>query len=245
VTGRRTGFLTPSDVALLSAVARTGSVAAASRRESISRYRGLYRLARLSEEFGGRLVTGDRGGASHGGARLTELGWRLLRHGSEVLPAAAASSSRPSWGVTALRGAWHAEPFPHVDLAGGPTLAVTFQAEEGRSVTVAVEPEAVVLARGNFPTSARNALPGVVRRIRHRVGASSLDVALVEVSVGRRTVGALVTDRAVRALNLVPGRRVVAYVKATAIRRVGELTRGSRRSSARRRPPPRGGSASR
>jgi molybdate transport system regulatory protein len=245
VSGRRTGFLTPADVALLSAVARTGSVAAACRRESISRYQGLYRLARLAEGFGGRLVTGDRGGASHGGARLTELGWRLLRRGSEVLPAAAASSSRPSWSGTALRGAWHAEPFPHVDLSGGPSLAVAFHAEEGRSVTVAVEPEAVVLARKSFPTSARNALAGVVGRIRHRAGPLTSGLALVEVRVGRRTVGALLTDRAVRALRLAPGRRVVAYVKATAIRRVGELTRGSRRSSARRRPPPRGGSANR
>lgn len=245
MTGRRTGFLTPSDVALLSAVARTGSVAAACRRESISRYRGLYRLARLAEEFGGSLVTGDRGGASHGGARLTELGWALLRRGSEVLPAADAPSTRPSWGATAFRGAWHAAPFPHVDLVGGPSLAVAFHAEEGRSVTVAVDPEAVLLARESFPTSARNALPGVVRRIRHRAGALTSGLALVEVGVGGRTVGALLTDRAVRALGLAPGGRVVAYVKATAIHRVGELTRGSRRSSARRRPPPRGGSASR
>ena len=245
MTGRRSGFLTPSDVTLLSAVARTGSVAAACRRESISRYRGLYRLARLSVAFGGPLATGDRGGTSHGGARLTELGWALLRRGSEVLPSAGAPSSRSSWGVTALRGAWHAEPFPHVDLAGGPSLAVAFRAEEGRSVTVAVEPEAVLLARESFPTSARNALPGVVRRIRHRAGPLTSDLALVEVGVGRRTLGALLTDRAVRALRLAPGRRVVAYVKATAIRRVGELTRGSRRSSARRRPPLRGGSASR
>ncbi len=82
----------------------------------------------------------------------------------------------------------------------------------GAKVVVAVAPEDVLLCAGHpGRTSARNVLPGHVRAVRRTPAGS-----LVRVDVGF-PLSALVTERAVRDLELRPGREVFALVKAVAV----------------------------
>jgi molybdopterin-binding protein len=99
----------------------------------------------------------------------------------------------------------------------GTEIVVGFRARSGERVTVAVDPEMVLVARRRFATSARNVLVGHVERIE---AADALRHRLV-VRVGRLLVGAGITPASVRTLGIRPGSRVVLYLKATAVRRLG------------------------
>jgi len=211
-------YVTPIDIELLRHVARTGSLAAGARAMGMSRDRGVYRLDRLRRIGRGPVVRTTRGGRSFGGTRLTALGWRLLKLGSG--PVRFDRSSRVPTGSSQFSGTWHAAPHPHVRVGAGFEIAVAFAAEEGETVSVVLDPEAVLLASRRFASSARNVFVGTIRSIR----ATGPGLALVTVGWGRHAVRALVTDGAIRELHLARGRPAVAYVKATAVRRVARPT---------------------
>ncbi len=76
-TGDRIG---PGKIALLRAIAETGSISAGGRALHMS-YRRAWRLIEeLNASFKTPLVTSQTGGKSGGGARLTALGKAVVRH---------------------------------------------------------------------------------------------------------------------------------------------------------------------
>jgi molybdate transport system regulatory protein len=72
--------LGPGKADLLEAIAETGSISAAGRRMKMSYRRAWLLVEELNDSFQTALVAADKGGAHGGGARLTELGARVLRH---------------------------------------------------------------------------------------------------------------------------------------------------------------------
>jgi len=227
---RRPYRVTDTDIALLRHLAYDRSVVAASRRVGISRDRATYRLARLGEAFGGPVVASVRGGRGHGESRLTPLGDRIVRQGFDTVELLEARPVAPPSISNLLRGVYHRTPMPSVSLAKGVQLRVAFPANEGEPVSVVLDPESILVARGKFPSSARNVLPATVEEV--RPGAEPLERTLV-VRAGSVRLRVSVTEEPVRQLRLARGARVWLYVKATAIRRVGRAwpapTRGSPR----------------
>jgi molybdate transport system regulatory protein len=215
---RRPSHVTDTDVALLRSIGRTRSVVAASREVGISRDRAVYRLGALARAFGGPVVEGARGGSRHGGSTLTPLGDRVLRGGFsriELLDARPVAEVPPP---NLIRGVYRAGPRPEVVVGRTLRLRVAFPATDREVVSVLLDPEAIVVARRRFASSARNVLPGTVVGVdRARDG---LDVTL-RVRAGGTTLRATITEEPVRQLGLRPGARVVLLVKATALRRVG------------------------
>jgi len=214
---RRGEVVSSADVALLHALAQERSVVRASARVGISRDRAVYRLGRLARAFGGPVVAGRRGGSGHGGSVLTPLGDRIVRGGFdtvELLDGRAASAvSVPNL----LRGVYHRSPAPEVRVGRSLRLRVAFDAEDGVRTSVLLDPEAVVVARRRFPSSARNVLPAVVLGTLRAAGA--LEVTLL-VRCGGRRLRVAVTDETVRQLGLRRGTPVWLYAKATGLRRV-------------------------
>jgi len=228
VTTDRARVVTPLDIELLDAVARTGTVVGAARTVGIGRETAAYRLRRLANAAGGDVLDARRTGAGRG-SRLTDLGWRILRAGPgrEAGPASAAP------GPTPIRGVYRALPHPTVETDAGPRLAVAFRARTGSPVDVVVDPEAILLARERFSTSARNVLDVRVVGLRPERTTGG-ELRRVELDDHGLRLTALVTQRAARELHLVRGAQVVAYVKATAIRliapsRVPRATHRARR----------------
>ncbi len=220
----RASVVTDADIALLRALACERSVVAASRRVPISRDRAVYRLARLERAFGGPVVTSERGGRTHGGSRLTPLGNRVAREGFDSVELLDSRPTTPPSSSNILRGVYRSRPAPEVALGRGIRLRVAFAANEGESVAVALDPESVLLARGRFPSSARNVLRATVESVRASGPAHG---STVLARAGSHRLRVAVTDESVRQLHLVHGARVWLYVKATAFRRVGA---GSRRA---------------
>lgn len=66
--------LGPGKIALLEAIRETGSIAAAARCTAISYRKTRHLIDALNGAFGQPLVLSSKGGAAHGGARLTPLG---------------------------------------------------------------------------------------------------------------------------------------------------------------------------
>jgi molybdate transport repressor ModE-like protein/molybdopterin-binding protein len=225
----RTDLVTSTDVALLRTLARERSVVRASRHVGISRDRAVYRLARLARAFGGPVVASVRGGAAHGGTVLTPLGDRIVRGGFESVELLEARPVTPLGEPNLLRGVYRRSPSPEVRVGGGLRLRVAFAADDGAPVSLLLDPEAVVVARRRFPSSARNVLPGLVEAIRRERDGLGLTLAVRCSGVRLRVA---MTEEPVRQLGLRPGVRVLLYVKATALRRVGggPATRGSPRS---------------
>ena len=227
----RPRIVTDTDVALLRSLERERSVVAASRRVGISRDRATYRIGRLERAFGGPVVSSVRGGRDHGGTRLTPLGDRIVREGFDSVELLDARPVAPPSRPNLLHGTYHRHPAPAVALAGGVSLRVAFDATEGEPVGLLLDPEAVLVARARFPSSARNVLPGTVEAV-HR-GPPPVG-AIVVVRVGRFHWRVAVTREPVRQLGLERGARVWLYVKATALRPVAAVgrapTRGSPRS---------------
>jgi molybdate transport repressor ModE-like protein/molybdopterin-binding protein len=214
---RRADVVTSTDVALLRAIARERSVVAASRRLGLSRDRGVYRLERLARAFGGPVVASVRGGASYGGSALTTLGDRILRGGFGSLELLAARPTVPLSTPNRLHGVYRRAPGPEVVVGRSLRLRVAFPADDGATVGLVVDPEAIVVARRRFASSARNVLAATVEAVRR--GRDDLDLTLVVRTAGARFRVA-VTEGAVRQLRLAPGTPVWLYVKATALRPV-------------------------
>jgi molybdate transport system regulatory protein len=209
--------VTDTDVALLRSIGRVRSVVAASRAVGISRDRAMYRLDRLQRAFGGPVVTSVRGGRGHGGTALTPLGDRILRGGFDAVEMIDARSVADAPRPNLLRGVYRTGPPSEVAVPGGMRLRVVFSAQEGEPVGVALDPEAIVVARRRFASSARNVLPASVQRIGPGPGPSD---RFLHVRAGRIPLRVAVTEETVDQLALRPGTRVVLYVKATALRRV-------------------------
>jgi molybdate transport repressor ModE-like protein/molybdopterin-binding protein len=219
-----------TDVALLRSLAKEPSVVAASRTVGISRDRAVYRLAQLERAFGAPVVTGVRGGAAHGGTVLTPLGDRIVREGFDSVELLRARPVVPLSLPNRLSGTYRRAPGPDVMLSGGLRLRVAFFAEDGERVSVLVDPEAILVARRKFPSSARNVLAGTIERVLAGTGPGGPTLIV-------RTAGATfrvaITEEPVRQMRLRPGARVWLYLKATAIRRVGPPRRAPTRGSLR------------
>ncbi len=226
----RASVVTDGDVALLRSVGQERSVVAASRRVGISRDRAVYRLLRLERAFGGRVVRGSRGGAAHGGTLLTPLGDRIARGGFDSVELLGARPVTPAPSPNLLRGVYRSSPAPEVRVGRALRLRVAFPARDGERVSMLLDPEAVVVARRRFPSSARNVLRGTVEALHRTRGRA--EVMLVARCDGTRLRVAL-TEEPVRQLGLRRGVPLLLYVKATALRRVGgpggPPTRGSPR----------------
>ncbi len=214
----RARAVTASDVALLRAVSRERSVVAASRRVGMSRDRATYRLSRLERAFGGPVVTGARGGRSHGCTQLTRLGDRIVRGGFDSVDLL---ESRPVGALSRpnlFHGVYQGSPSgAAVRVDSQLRLRVAFGAEEGEAVSVLLDPESILVARRRFASSARNVLAGRVEAV--QVDPDSLGATL-SVRVGATHVRVAVTQEPIRLLHLRRGSRVWLYVKATALRRV-------------------------
>jgi molybdate transport repressor ModE-like protein/molybdopterin-binding protein len=208
------------DVSLLERIGSTANVVAAAQALGISRDRANYHLRRLARAFGGPVVASARGGAAHGGTLLTPLGDRIARGGFDVLDLL--GSGRPAAPANLLVGTYRDGPSPHVEFAGGLALEVAFGGADGETVGVVLDPEAVVVARERFPSSARNVLAAMVEGVRRGPGPYG---RLLSVRAGRVRLAVAVTAEPVRTLGLARGRRVYLYVKATALRRVGRPAR--------------------
>ncbi len=222
---RRPSPVSDVDVALLKEVGRRASVVAAARALGISRDRAVYRLRRLARAFGGPVVVAERGGTRHGETRLTALGDRVAHGGFEAIELLAARPAERETHPNLLTGTYRAGPPPSVDV-GRLALRVAFSATDGARVSLLLDPEAVLVARGRFPSSARNVLPGVVERNAPGPGPEER-TAIVRVGDARLRVA--LTPETVERLGLARGRRVFLYVKATALRRVARPSSRGRR----------------
>jgi len=223
----RAGVVTSTDIALLRSLAQERSVVGASRRVGISRDRAVYRIARLERAFGGPVVRGVRGGRRHGGTVLTALGDRIARGGFDSVELIGAHPLTPLSSPNVLRGVYRRNPAPEVRVGRGLRLRVAFPAEEGERVSVLLDPEAIVVARRRFLSSARNVLRATVEAV--HVEPGDLGV-VVTVRCATSRIRIAMTEEPVRQLELLPGETVWLYVKATALRRVGEA-RATRISS--------------
>lgn len=219
----RPSRVTEADLALLRGIGRSRSIVAASRQIGISRDRAVYRLGRLARAFGGPVVASVRGGRGHGGSALTPLGDRVLRGGFDAVELLEGRSLAEGPRPNLIHGTFRAGPPPEVDAGAGIRLRVAFGAEEGEPVAVLLDPEAIVVARGRFPSSARNVIEGRVTGIDRPTGG--LDVTL-RVRAGATPIRVAMTEEPIRQLGLRRGSRVFLYVKATALRRVSGAPAG-------------------
>ncbi|GEM_PF-6226828 len=185
--------------ALLAALARQGTLAAAAREVGMDPSNARRHLRAAEARHGAPLVAATRGGASRGATRLRRAGRALLAPG--LLARAEAYDAKE--GVTPLRLG------RRVLHAAGPAPTPT--------VRVAFRPEDVGLERpqkGRPARSVRNALPAVVERIE----PSAEGTLRVRLLAGDLPLEARITRGALRELRLREGSRVVATLKATAIR---------------------------
>ncbi|MFB6074945.1 MAG: molybdenum-dependent transcriptional regulator [Haloarculaceae archaeon] len=202
-----------SDVRLLRAIDREGSLNAAAGALGRSYSRAQKRVSAL-EDAAGPLVERERGGAGGGGSRLTEAGRELVAR-FDRLQAALAGTAHAA--ETVLRGETDgaSSGVVAVETAAGPVRALL--SEPASRVQVSVRADAVTLhdpadAPGDDATSARNRFEGTVTAVESTDGAVT-----VTVDVGAdRPLLALVTEGSRERLGLSPGRSVVASFKATA-----------------------------
>lgn len=190
------------DRALLAALAVSPSLAEASRRAGIRRDRAVYRIRRLERGLRRPVVRTRRGGQGHGRTVLTTFGLALARRGAA-----------PKGRTNRFSGTYLSGPAPRIRLRGGRELAVAFRTQPGAAIEVTISPEAILIARKRFASSARNVLEArVAGRLRPEGG-----VPLLPLTAGGLRVRAGITPEAVRQLGLRRGRRVFVYLKATAV----------------------------
>ena len=211
-------YLTPLDLELLSELRSSRTIVEACRRLKITRDTAMYRLRRLRRAGGARIVESHRGGTAGGDTRLTAQGKRLLANGPPALGLAVARGGSSAVMTNMLTGAWHARPQPHVSVEGRTALYVSFAAHEGEPLRVAIEPEAIVLAREHFRSSARNVLRGTVVSVRHLDRMRSLLRVRLDTGPMFRVA---ITAASETALGLRPGAVAYLYIKATAVVRQG------------------------
>jgi molybdopterin-binding protein/molybdate transport repressor ModE-like protein len=219
-------MVTSLDVALLRGVARERSVVAASRSVGMSRDQAVYRIRRLADAFGGPVVRAVRGGVGHGESLLTPLGDRIARGGFDSVELIGARPVVPPPPGNLLRGVYRAAPNPEVWVGRSLRLRVAFAAANGERVQLLLDPDAIVVARRRFPSSARNVLEGRVVAVHRAPGTPERELV---VRCGATRLRVAITEEPLAQLGLRPGVPVLLYVKATALRRVG-ATRGSPRS---------------
>jgi molybdate transport system regulatory protein len=80
ITLTETAYLGPGRADLLEQIEATGSISAAGKAMGMSYKRAWGLVQALNEGFGQVLVESSRGGASQGGAQLTEAGRLVLTH---------------------------------------------------------------------------------------------------------------------------------------------------------------------
>jgi len=198
-------WLTPVDVRLLNELSREPNLVHAARAIGIGRDRAVYRLLRLQRLYDGAVATSHRGGTTAGVTRLTPLGRRLLR-----------AAEGGTTGANRWAGEYRAGPPPHVALAGGAALEVSFPGRNGEPVEVEVDPASIVVSLRPLDSSARNVLPILVSGLRAR---GRLQTEVLGTWHGL-TVRVVVTPKSVERLRLAPGRPAFLQVKAPAVRRV-------------------------
>lgn len=142
--------------------------------------------------------------ATHDLAQAHRLGARVWRLG--------AGHIRPEGPVNVFHG-WVDPAEPGRFVTGGVALTVTPLPPGTRWVELS--PREVVLAREDFPTSARNRLRARIVRVEERG-----DEVWVALDCGV-PITAVVTRKSWAALELAPGDEVVASFKATAVRPLG------------------------
>jgi molybdopterin-binding protein/molybdate transport repressor ModE-like protein len=221
----RKGRVTSTDVALLRIVSQVRSLTGAGRQVGLTRDQAVYRVSRLARAFGGPVVASVRGGAAHGRTDLTPLGDRIARGGFDSVELLDARPAVPLERPNLLHGVYRSGPSPEVVLDPQHHLRVAFEGEDGQPVSVVLDPEAIVVARRRFASSARNVLKGRVSRIDRSRGGP---VVTLIVRWGRTPLRIALTEEPVRQLGLRAGVPVYLYVKATAVRRVGGLARRPR-----------------
>lgn len=69
----------PGKAELLEAISQTGSIAEAARQLDLSYMRAWSMIKVMNQSFQGPLVEKNRGGETHGGASVTELGQQVLQ----------------------------------------------------------------------------------------------------------------------------------------------------------------------
>ena len=92
----------PGKADLLALIAETGSIAAAGRRLGMSYKRAWSLVEVMNAMFTEPVVTSSRGGASHGGASVTQFGEQVLAHYRALEEKARQSARRELEGIEAL-----------------------------------------------------------------------------------------------------------------------------------------------
>lgn len=218
------------DAALLRAVERTGSVAAAASDQGRSRARALRRIETLEGGFG-PLVERTRGGSGGGGSRLTAAAEALLAQYDRLAAAVDAAARVPETvldgTVTAVDG-----ELATVDTPVGAVRSLHGEVAVDDRVQVRVGADAATLhAPADAPqpgeTSARNRVRGAVTAVdigetvlTVEIGVVADDVATTDGSSAGVTFRALVTADSAGRLDLAPDEPVVVTWKATATRLV-------------------------
>ncbi len=98
------GRIGPGKIALLKAVAATGSISAAARSLGMSYRRAWLLIDAMNRLFGAPVVETREGGSGGGGAALTPLGEMVIRHYDEATTAAAEAANRAIAELEKLRG---------------------------------------------------------------------------------------------------------------------------------------------
>lgn len=206
------------DAALLRAIHRAGSVAAASRTLDRSRSRALNRITRLEEAFG-HLVERERGGSHGGGSRLTDQGRELLDKFDRIASAVAATARVPE---TVFRGTVTTVSGELATVATdlGPIRGLHDELDAGDVAQVRIGADAITLTTPGEDadpnaTSARNRLAGRVARI-----GPGETVHRIDIGVDGEHVAALVTAESIDRLQLQVEAQVIMSWKATATRLV-------------------------
>lgn len=208
--------LDEQDAALLRAIDRTESIAAAASDLGRSRARALRRIDTLEAAFG-TLVSRQRGGTDGGGSTLTTNGEAVLHRYDRLAAALTATAQVPE---TVLTG-----EITHVDgelaavcTALGEVYGLRDTQPPDTRVQVRIGADAVTLYPvGQAPsaqaTSARNRCQGTVDRI-----DSGETIVELTVAVDNHAVAALITERSLETLDLAVGDPVVLTWKASATR---------------------------
>ncbi len=188
---------------ILDAIARLGSVSAAARELGLDASNTLRHLRTAERRAGAHLVARARGGAERGAASLTPAGRAVLGEAESDSWVASAGMYVRADGVTPLT-IGHRVLYAAGHVRAGP-VRVTFRPED-----VSVERP----REGARRSSVRNAFAARISG----VDARKEGIVTVHLVAGALRFSAHVTRGAVRELRLREGSRVIATLKATAVR---------------------------